>query len=152
VRCIRLETVIAAPVGECFDLSLSVDAHTASMRGSGERAVGGVTSGVMKLGDTVTWRARHFGITIRMTAAITEYQYLSQFVDEQLRGPFRRWWHEHTFMATASGQTVMSDVVRFQSPLGPLGSLADRLVLDRYMPHLLRQRNSWLKTSLEART
>jgi len=46
----------------------------------------------------------------------------------------------------------MSDVVRFQSPLGPLGSLADRLVLDRFMPHLLRQRNSWLKTSLEART
>jgi hypothetical protein len=45
------------------------------MRGSGERAVGGVTSGIMKLGDTVTWRARHFGIVFRMTSAITEYQY-----------------------------------------------------------------------------
>jgi hypothetical protein len=46
----------------------------------------------------------------------------------------------------------MTDVVQFQSPLGRLGSLADRLVLDRYMPHLLRQRNTWLKTTLEART
>jgi ligand-binding SRPBCC domain-containing protein len=152
VRCIRLETVIAAPAGDCFGLSLSVDAHAASMRRSGERAVGGVTSGVMKLGDTVTWRARHFGIVFRMTAAITEYQYPSRFVDEQLHGPFRRWWHEHTFTATANGTTVMTDVVQFQSPLGRLGSLADHLVLDRYMPHLLRQRNTWLKTTLEART
>jgi ligand-binding SRPBCC domain-containing protein len=152
VRCIRLETVIAAPAGDCFDLSLSVDAHTASMRRSVERAIGGVTSGVMKLGDTVTWRARHFGIAFRMTSAITEYQYPIRFVDEQLHGPFRRWWHEHTFTATRSGETVMGDVVQFKSPLGPLGSLADRLILDRYMPHLLRQRNAWLKTTLEART
>jgi ligand-binding SRPBCC domain-containing protein len=152
VRCIRLETVIAAPVGDCFDLSLSVDAHTASMRRSGERAIGGVTSGIMKLGDTVTWRARHFGIVFRMTSAIIGYQYPSRFVDEQVHGPFRRWWHEHTFTGTANGKTVMTDRVQFQSPLGPLGSLADRLVLDRYMLHLLRQRNTWLKITLEART
>lgn len=144
--------MIAAPAGSCFELSLSVDAHAASMRGSGERAIGGVTTGIMKLGDTVTWRARHFGIVFRMTSAITEYQYPSRFVDEQLHGPFRRWWHEHTFTATANGETIMADVVQFQSPLGPLGFLADRLVLDRYMPHLLRQRNAWLKTALESRT
>ena len=83
---IRLETVIGAPVGDCFDLSLSVDAHTASMSASGERAIGGVTSGVMKLGDTVTWRARHFGIAFRMTAGITEYQYPDRFAGEQQQG------------------------------------------------------------------
>jgi ligand-binding SRPBCC domain-containing protein len=152
VRCLRLETVIAAPIGDCFELSLSVDAHTASMRGAGERVAGGVISGIMEPGDSVTWRARHFGIVFWMTSAITEYQYPCRFVDEQLRGPFRRWWHEHTFAATAEGETVMTDVVEFQSPLDPLGSLADRLVLDRYMPYLLRQRNTWLKTTLEART
>jgi hypothetical protein len=58
VRSIRLETVIAARIGSCFDLSLSVDAHTASMSQSGEQAIGGITSGVMNLGDTVTWPAR----------------------------------------------------------------------------------------------
>jgi ligand-binding SRPBCC domain-containing protein len=151
VPSIRLETVIAAPTGECFDLSLSIDAHTASMSSSGERAIAGVTSGVLKLGDTVTWRARHFGIAFRMTSAITEYQYPHRFVDEQQRGPFRRWWHEHTFTALANGATQMTDVVEFRSPLGPLGSMADRLVLDHYMPHLLRQRNAWLKSTLEAR-
>jgi ligand-binding SRPBCC domain-containing protein len=152
VRCIRLQTVMVAPIGACFDLSLSVDAHTASMRRSGERAIGGVTSGAMKLGDTVAWRARHFGIAFEMTCAITEYQYPSRFVDEQLHGPFRRWWHEHTFTTAANGETVMTDVVQFQSPLSPLGTLADRLMLDRYMSHLLRQRNAWLKATLETPT
>lgn len=151
VRSIRLETVIAAPAGDCFNLSLSVDAHAASMRASGEQAIGGVTSGVMTLGDSVTWRARHFGIAFRMTSAITEYRPPSRFVDEQQHGPFRRWWHEHTFTALPDGQTQMTDVVEFQSPLGLLGRVADGLVLGHYMPHLLRQRNAWLKTTLEQR-
>jgi ligand-binding SRPBCC domain-containing protein len=72
----------------------------------------------MKLGDTVTWRARHFGITFRMTSALTEYQRPIRFVDEQQRGPFRRWWHEHTFESAAEGKTLMVDVVEFRSPLG----------------------------------
>jgi ligand-binding SRPBCC domain-containing protein len=151
MRVIRLETVIAAPIGDCFDLALSVDAHTASMRESKEQAIGGVTSGVMKLGDSVTWRARHFGIVFRMTSAITEYRPPGRFVDEQQRGPFRQWWHEHTFTTLASGQTEMVDVVRFQSPPGLLGYMADSLVLGHYMPHLLRQRNAWLKATLEGR-
>lgn len=148
----RLETAIAAPVGDCFGLSLSVDAHAASMGASGERAVSGVTSGVtsgvMRFGDTVTWRARHFGIVFRMTSAITEYEYPARFVDEQQRGPFRRWRHEHTF-AAADGGTRMIDVVEFRSPLGPAGALADYLVLDHYMRRLLIQRNAWLKATLE---
>ena len=57
----RLETVIAAPVADCFDLSRSVDAHTASMGPSGERAVAGISSGPMALGDTVAWQARPVG-------------------------------------------------------------------------------------------
>jgi hypothetical protein len=101
VGSIRLETLIAAPAGECFQLSLSADAHTASMSGPGERAIGGVTSGVMKLGDTVTWRARHFGVAFGMTSAITSYEYPGRFAGEQQRGSFRRWWHQHTSVAIA---------------------------------------------------
>jgi ligand-binding SRPBCC domain-containing protein len=151
MRSIRLETVIAAPIGDCFGLSLSVDAHAASMQASKEQAIGGVSSGVMRLGDSVTWRARHFGIAFRMTSAITEYQPPSRFVDEQQHGPFRRWWHEHTFTPLVNGQTQMIDIVRFESPFGLLGYLADSLVLGYYMPHLLRQRNAWLKITLEER-
>jgi hypothetical protein len=67
---IELATFIPTSRERCFELSLSVDAHSASMAESGERAIGGVTSGVMNLGDTVTWRARHFGIPFTMTSTI----------------------------------------------------------------------------------
>jgi hypothetical protein len=44
----------------------------------------------------------------------------------------------------------MVDLVEFGSGLGPVGGIVDRLVLDRYMPHLLRRRNAWLKAAVEA--
>lgn len=145
----RIETLIAATIEDCFDLSISVDAHVASMENSGERAVGCVTSGRMGLGDTVTWRARHFGIAFRMTSAITALDFPNRFVDEQQSGPFGRWWHEHRF-TRADHHTRMTDTVRFASPLGVLGLVADRLVLDSYLKKLIRQRNDWLKRTLEA--
>jgi hypothetical protein len=51
----------------------------------------------------------------------------------------------------ADGRTQMTGIVQFQSPPGAAGSLADRLVLDHYLPRLLRQRNAWLKATLEGR-
>lgn len=85
----RLETTIAASPSACFERSLSVDAHTESMLESGERAVDGITSGVLSLGDTVTWRGRHFGIPFTMTSAITACTPPNRFVDEQKRSPFQ---------------------------------------------------------------
>lgn len=46
----------------------------------------------------------------------------------------------------------MRDVIDFAAPWGPLGRLADRLVLDRYMRSLIVERNAWLKTELERTT
>lgn len=144
---IVLTTTIPAPPSACFALSLSVDAHTASMGDSGERAVGGVTRGVLGAGDTVTWRARHFGIPFTMTSRISAYEPPHRFVDEQVTGPFRRWWHEHRFEAVEGG-TRMTDLVELASPAGPLGRLVDRMVLTRYMTRLLGARNAWLAAEL----
>lgn len=143
-----LRTFVAASPEECFGLSLSVDAHTASMGGSGERAVAGVTSGELSYGDSVTWQATHFGLPFRMTSTVTEYERPHRFVDEQTHGPFSRWWHEHRFDAQDRG-TCMTDHVRFASPAGPLGMAVDRLVLAGYMRRLLEARNLWLKAQLE---
>ena len=146
---IVLTTLIAAPPEACFALSLSVDAHTQSMGDSGERAVGGVTSGAMQLDDSVTWRARHFGLPFTMTSRITEYDAPDSFVDEQTSGPFRRWRHEHRFVASEGG-TVMTDLVEFEAPLGAIGRRVSRLVLTRYMTQLLEERNRWLAQELAA--
>ncbi|NNF56201.1 MAG: SRPBCC family protein [Acidimicrobiales bacterium] len=143
-----METFIAAPVAAVFEASLDVDAHVASMADSGEEAVGGVTSGTMGLGETVTWRAKHFGITWRMTSKITEMDRPRRFVDEQLRGPFHKFWHEHLFEAEDGG-TRMVDRIEFDAPFGILGDLTERVILGSYLEKLIAERNEFLRENLE---
>ena len=136
-------------VEQLFDASLSIDTHLASMERSGETAIGGVTSGSIGLGDSVTWRARHFGIWFTMTSRITSLDRPDGFVDEQVVGPFRSFHHEHTF--TREGElTVMVDTLTIASPI--FGRLAERTVLVPYLRRLIRQRNRYLLTSLTPST
>ena len=128
---------------------MDVETHLTSMAGSGERIVGGVASGRMTLGDTVTWQARHFGLRWRLTSVISAYDPPRYFVDEQVRGPFRRWRHAHHFEPDGTGGTLMRDVIDFAAPLGPLGTIAEFSVLNRYMPRLIRLRNEHVKAAAE---
>ncbi|ONI83570.1 cyclase [Saccharothrix sp. ALI-22-I] len=143
-------TAIAAPPQRVFDVSLDVEVHTASMADAAERAVGGVTSGRLRPGDTVTWQATHFGLRWRMTSRISAFDPPRHFVDEQVRGPFRRWHHAHHFEPDGHGGTLMRDVVDFAAPLGPLGVVAEFAVLNRYMPRLISARNEHVKAVAEA--
>ncbi len=144
----RLVTDLATSPERAFALSLDVGAHERSMAASGERAVAGTTTGTIGLGETVTWRARHFGIVWRMTSRITALEAPGRFVDEQVRGPFARFRHEHRFTASAGG-TRMVDEVTLTAPFGPLGRLAERLVLGRYLRRLIADRNASLRSELE---
>jgi hypothetical protein len=125
---------------ELFDLARSVDAHVASMSSSRERAVGGVTSGLLALGDEVTWRGVHFGLPLTMTSRITRMSAPTSFVDEQVRGPFRRFRHEHSFADQGEG-CLMIDRIEFEAPLGILGVAVERLILARYLRRIIEERN-----------
>jgi ligand-binding SRPBCC domain-containing protein len=146
---IRLETLIAAAPEKCFDLARDVDLHQRSTAASGEKAVAGVTSGLMGLGDEVTWEATHVGIRQRLTSKITEFDRPNRFVDEMVRGAFARFHHTHDFLRR-DASTLMVDVFDYTAPLGPLGHLADILFLEGYMTRLLKQRNAYLKSVAEA--
>jgi len=146
---IRMETYINAPIERCFDLSLSVDLHQHSVAHTHERPVAGVTSGIMKLGDTVTWEAVHFGIKQHMTTQITAYDRPDRFTDEMLKGAFHDITHLHEFVPRPPG-TLMIDLFEFHAPLGILGKLAETLVLTRYMKGLLLARNTYLKQVAES--
>ena len=69
---IELSTFINAPVAVCFDMARSIDLHVSSMAQTGEKAISGRTGGLIGLGETVTWRAKHFGIWQTLTAKVTE--------------------------------------------------------------------------------
>ena len=142
-------TVLAMDVQDAFDRSRSIDAHTASMAASRERAVGGVTSGLIGLGEEVTWRAWHFGVPIRMTSRITRMESPTVFVDEQVEGPFASFRHEHRFEFDELAGTRMTDRVRFAAPFGILGRAAE-LVVGPYLLRLIERRNAYLRDSAAA--
>ncbi len=144
-------TVLPASPQRCFDLSLDVDFHLESFSDSDEKIVGGVEAGGMQLGDDVTWRARHFGIWWTMKTRITALDRPHSFVDEQMKGPFTRFRHLHVFNDLGDGSTEMLDEVEFEAPLGPLGTIAEKAVLGRYLPHLIDVRNSELLAHLQRR-
>jgi ligand-binding SRPBCC domain-containing protein len=146
---IHLETLIEAPVELCFDLARSVDIHMASTNYTGERAIGGVTSGMMNLHDEVTWEAVHFGVRQRLTSRITAFDRPRMFTDEMQRGAFKYWRHIHLFEPRDEG-TLMIDNADYASPLGLLGRIVDILLLERHMTRLLVTRNIHIKRVAEA--
>lgn len=120
-----------------------------SVSATGERAVSGVTSGLLDPGDEVTWEAVHFGVRQRLTSRITEFDRPRRFVDEMVRGAFRRLRHVHEFQSLGD-ETLMTDEFDYASPLGILGRLADVLFLETYMTKLLGRRNTRLKELAES--
>lgn len=146
---IELETLVRAPIERVFDLARSVDAHVASTPGTDERPVAGKTKGLLALGEEVTWRARHFGVTQHLTSRITAYDRPSHFRDSMVRGAFRRFDHDHFFEPRSFDATLCRDVFDFDAPLGPLGWLAERLFLERYMRRFLETRLRLLKEVAE---
>jgi ligand-binding SRPBCC domain-containing protein len=146
---IELKTIINAAPIVCFNRSLDIDLHILSMKETNERAVRGRTSGQIKLGESVVWKAKHFGFNFTMTIQIIELLSPLHFTDEMVKGPFKYLKHEHLFEEGPKG-TMMTDIFEFQSPLGLLGRLTDKLFLERYMRKLLVKRNNLIKISAES--
>lgn len=131
------------PQEHLFDLARNIDTHQQSLAKSREEAIAGVTSGLISLGENVTWRAWHFGVPLKMTSRIMQMEAPHSFIDEQVKGPFRWFRHIHQF-SQESGGTTMVDRVDFAAPFGPLGRLAEKLFLARYLQKLIEERNRHL--------
>ena len=143
-------TVVDAPLQRTFDLARSIDVHLLGNTHFGEQATAGTRTGLIGPGESVTWRARHFGVRQHLTSVLTGWEPPTFFQDTMLRGAFRSMQHDHFFLALpmlpgGEPQTEMRDVFRFEAPLGPLGLVAERLALRRYMRALLRERNAAIR-------
>lgn len=145
---IKLETKIDADKTIVFDLSRSIDLHKISTEQTRETAISGKTSGLIELNESVTWRAKHFGIYQNLTSKITEFDRPNSFTDEMVNGAFKEFKHEHHFADLNSG-TLMTDIFDYQAPFGIFGRLADKLFLKKYMMALLIERNRIVKEYAE---
>jgi ligand-binding SRPBCC domain-containing protein len=147
--------VIHAPRQRVFDLARSIEVHLLGNTHFGEQATAGTRTGLIGLGEQVTWQARHFFIRQHLTSAITAFDPPHYFQDTMLRGAFKAMQHDHHFLelapaADGSPRTEMRDDFRFSAPLGPLGWIAEALVLRNYMTALLRERNAIIQQVAES--
>jgi hypothetical protein len=76
-------------------------------------------------GTTIDYRLRVGPMPIRWRTRIAEWEPPQCFIDLQELGPYRCWWHKHTFSAQGS-RTVMEDHVYYAPPFGALGRFANR--------------------------
>lgn len=94
----------------------------------------------IKEGTIIDYRLKLFGVPFRWRTRIVEWQPSDRFVDEQIRGPYRLWRHEHSFARCAHG-TRMTDRVEYRLPFHPVGHVALPLVrrqLDRIFRYRAR--------------
>jgi ligand-binding SRPBCC domain-containing protein len=145
---IHLTTFIAAPPERVFDLSRSIDLHRKAMTDYGEEAVAGTTMGLIKLNETVTWKAKHLMRTRVMQVQVTAMDRPRSFIDEMKKGDFKTMKHEHHFKQIENG-TLMIDIFQFETPYGALGRWINKVKLTAYMEKLLEQRNQVIKDYAE---
>jgi hypothetical protein len=119
---------------------------------SGEQAlaVGRVSSGLIGLGQQVTWRAKHFGFWHNLTSEVTFLERPIRLQVTMIHGIFRSMQADHLFRVLPAGATEMKDIYAIAAPIPILGPIAEFLFLRRYMLALLRERNVVIKRIAES--
>ncbi|MGH8472234.1 MAG: SRPBCC family protein, partial [Gammaproteobacteria bacterium] len=111
--------------------------------------VAGRTSGLIGPNESVTFQAKHFGVPLRFTTKITQFNYPAWFVDELVEGAFKFFRHEHYF-ETRNDQTLMVDIFSIEFPFGVVGKILGHLFLIPYLTKLVTKRNKLLKDAAES--
>lgn len=145
---IHVTTFIAAPQQVVFDLSRHIGLHKISQQNYGEDVVNGVAAGLIKEGESVTWKAKHLWKERMMTVTISEMKPSSYFEDVMTKGDFLSFSHKHHFKQIVNG-TIMIDELSFETPYKFIGDLVNRFYLKHYMKKLLEERNAVIREYAE---
>ena len=95
-------------------------------------------------GVRIDYKLRLLGLPFRWQTRIAHWDPPQEFVDEQLRGPYKLWIHTHRFQEQ-DGLTLIEDAVQYRLPLWPLGEIAYPLVrvqlqrIFRYRQEVIRR-------------
>lgn len=74
----------------------------------------------LREGVVIDYALRVRGVPLRWRSEITVWDPPHRFVDRQVRGPYRRWVHEHRFVSLDGGGTLVEDRVEYTVPGGRL--------------------------------
>ncbi len=149
-RVLRREQVLDVPVETAFEFfsrAENLEAITPPLLRFRITTPGPIE---MRAGTVIRYRLRLRGVPVSWLTRIEEWDPPHGFVDRQIRGPYALWHHTHTFEAIDAGHTRMVDVVRYGHRLGPLGSLAERLVVRRDLERIFDFRRDSIPALLGA--
>lgn len=145
---IEISTFINNTPGVVFDLSRNIDLHRISTTKTKEEAIDGVTFGLIKMDEFVTWEAYHLFKKRRFTSKIVQYDRPFSFTDQMIQGDLKSFSHHHSFEPKENG-TLMKDIVFLNAPFGIAGKLIMRLFLKNYFKNFLLERNALIKIYAE---
>ncbi|MGI9652997.1 SRPBCC family protein [Chryseobacterium sp. RLHN22] len=146
---IILNTTIKADIQVVFDLSRDIDLHQKSTSKTNEKAIAGRTSGLIEEGESVTWRAKHLGVYQTLTTKIIIMNKPYHFTDVMQKGAFKSMKHQHIFRQEGKN-TIMTDILEFESPFGMIGKIFNTIYLKNYMKKFLLERNKLIKKTAES--
>jgi ligand-binding SRPBCC domain-containing protein len=91
-------------------------------------------------GLMISYRVRPvLGIPMNWLTEITQVREPYYFVDEQRAGPYALWHHEHRLESAEKG-VLMTDLVTYRLPAGPLGTLAHSLFIKNQLKGIFQYR------------
>ena len=146
---IKLSTTIHAPMENVFNLSRSIDFHLKSASKTNEKVIAGRSSGLIELGETVTWKGKHFGLHLTHKSLISHFDYPNSFTDEMVEGNFKKFKHIHKFDSNGKS-TIMKDYLEYSLPLGRLGEFIDHTLIKKHLTNFLTIRNNSIKKKAES--
>lgn len=141
---IKITTHYFAPIEKVFDINRNIDIHQQSASKTKEIAIAGITSGLINKNETVTWKGKHFGVYLTHQSLISELIFPTYFVDEQLKGKFKSFKHQH-FFEQKENYVEVTDILNYETPYGIFGKLFDKLFLKKHLTDFIMKRNAVLK-------
>ena len=100
----------------------------------------GMNTDNIQAGSLIDYKLQIHGVPVKWKTKISEFEDGSYFVDEQLKGPYSKWVHKHSFFTHKSG-TLISDRVVYKVPLGFLGSLFAGRFIKNDVNNIFKYRN-----------
>ena len=137
---------IQAPIGRVFAFATDARNHSLVAPPETKERLLDPGDNPLRLGSIVRFSARFGLVRWTLSSRITAFiapdpakPVYATFQDQQVRGPFSVWIHDHIYEATAASTTRVTDRFTYSAPLGPLGWIADQLwltsTLSRFMEY-----------------
>jgi ligand-binding SRPBCC domain-containing protein len=149
-RVLRREQILDVPVARAFDFFSRAENLEAITPPLLKFRFAGPTPIDIRRGALIRYRLRLHGLGVSWLTRIEEWDPPLGFVDRQLRGPYALWHHTHTFEAVGADRTRMVDLVRYAHRFGPLGTLAEHLIVHRDLTRIFDYRRDSIPALLGA--